>query len=338
MIFLYVCIKQIIIYMKRIALLLISVYFIGLNLTAQNAGNNIYNNQQVFQKSSRTSASNAVILNNNEITIEVNGLMNIMADNYVAVFNIIQVGETPESTNQLMNLRITMFKQELKKIGIDTTETKVDMISFVPRYDYQTESKLFSKSYNEIPQGFELQKNIYVRYRNSWKFEDIITAAATSEIYDLVKVDYFAPNIQRSMDSLRMECLQELKTKLKSYELIGFKLDTLKKTMVDNFSTVYPETRYFSYQAFSRPSLNAAKKKTTPPNINEIAKPNSKYYAQVDYDQYDLIINPIITEPEIQVSYSVAVKYFLKDDDKQKTSNNYYLITPNGDMKQIFPK
>ena len=113
-----------------------------------------------------------------------------------------------------------------------------------------------------------------------------------------------------SMDSLRLEYLQELKTKVKSYELIGFKLDTLKKVMTDNFSTVYPETRYFSYQAFSRPSLNAAKKKTTPPNVNEIAKPNSKYYAQVDYDQYDLIINPIITEPGIQVSYSVAVKYF----------------------------
>src|ERR1035437_3775073 len=124
--------------MKRISLLLISVSLIGLNLTAQNAGNNLYNNQQVFQKSNRASASNAVIINNNEITIVVNGLMNIMADNYVAVFNIIQVGETPESTNQLMNLRITIFKQELRKIGIDTTETKVDMISFVPRYDYQT--------------------------------------------------------------------------------------------------------------------------------------------------------------------------------------------------------
>jgi len=325
--------------MKRISFLLIFCSSIGLNNSnAQNEGNINYNNHQTFQKSNRVAASNAVIINNNEVTVEVNGLMNIMADNYVAVFNIIQVGETTESTNLLMNTRISLFKQELRKVGIDTTETKVDMISFVPRYDYQAESKLFSKSYNEIPQGFEMQKNIYVRFRYSWKFEDIITAAATAEIYDLVKVDYFAPNIQKSLDSLRTECLQELKTKVKSYELIGFKLDTLKKVMTDNFSTVYPETRYFSYQAFSRPSLNAVKKKSTPPNVNEITKPNSKYYSQVDYDQYDLVINPIITEPVIQASYSVVVKYFLKDDDKQKTNSNYYIIAPNGDMKQIFPK
>jgi uncharacterized protein YggE len=292
-------------------------------------GNNYYSHN-------RRPTTNAYIANNEEMQVTVNGLLNIVADNYVAIFNIVQVADNAENADGLMNHRIIDFKKNLKTAGIDTNDIKVDMISFVPRYDYQVEQKLFSKTYNEIPAGFELQKNVSVRFKNSAKLDDIVSAAARAEIYDLVKVDYFIPNIQRSLDSLRLKCLLEFKSKVKSYELIGIRLDTLKKVMSDNFITTYPPTRYNTYQAFTRPSLQAAKKKSAP-SVNEIQKSNSRYYSQVDYDQYDLVINPLITEPVVQVSYSLTVKYFLKEKEPQQ-KNNYYIITSTGDLKQVFAK
>src|SRR6185503_14525713 len=104
---------------------------------------------------------------------QVNGLMNILADHYVAVFNIVQVGESMDSVDQIMNRRIANFQQKLKGIGIEPENVKIDLISFVPNYDIQVENRIFSKTYNEIPAGFEMQKNVSVLYKNSAKLDDI---------------------------------------------------------------------------------------------------------------------------------------------------------------------
>ena len=294
-----------------------------------------YGYQQDYMHASRYPVSTANFSNNTEINITVNGLMNLVSTNYVAVFNIVQVAENPEATDTYMSNRISRFKQELKKIGIDTNDIKTDMLSFVPKYEFQAEAKLFSKTYNEVPAGFELSKNVSVRFKNSSDVDAIVTAAAAAEIYDLAKVDYFVPDIQKSLDSLRLICLKEVKAKGKSYEILGFKLDTLKKVITDNFVTTYPQTRYFTYKAFSRPSLPSTRKKPLV-NLNDATNVNSRFYNQIDYDHYDVVVNPVITEPVVQLSYSVAVKYFLKDDDKPK--NNYYIIGANGDIHQFNPK
>ncbi len=293
-----------------------------------------YNYQQDYRNVNRNTTSIATVLSNTDITVNVSGLMNVAADNYVAVFNIVQVGATTEQTDELMNDRISRLKQELKKIGVDTTEIKTDMLSFVPKYEFQPEAKLFSKTYNELPSGFEMQKNVSVRFKNSADVDPIVTAAANAEIYDLTKVDYFIADLQKSLDSLRLRCLQEIKTKNKSYEVLGFKLDTLKKVISDNFVTTYPQTRYFSYKAFSRPSLNSIKKKAQV-IYNEATGVNSRFYNQVDYDHYDLVVNPLVTEPVVQISYSVSVKYFLSED---KPKNNYYILSSTGDVHQFNPR
>jgi uncharacterized protein YggE len=298
------------------------------SVQGQVSGNYHYNNSTAWG-SDKSPASNATITNNNEVSLRVNGLMNMLADNYVAVFNLQQVGETAEAANDLMNARLSTFKQRLRNIGVDTSTINVDMLSFVPRYEIQTEKRLFSKTYNEVPAGFELQKNVSVRYRLAAKLDDIVTAAAAGEIYDLVKVDYFIPNTQKSLDSLRAVCLQALKAKVKSFESIGFRLDTQNKVMAENYNTIYPPNRYSTYQAFSRPSLSAATKRS---GYQEAPKSNSSFYNPVSYDQYDLVINPIITDPVVQMSYSITVKYFMPQEEKR---NSYYLLTPGGDMRQI---
>ena len=324
--------------MNKHFLTLTVVAFIAITKTdAQVSGNYQFNNKQTLQNTNRSPVSVAGISNDEEIITQVNGLLNILADSYVAVFNIVQVGESMDSVDQIMNKRVANFQLKLKGIGIDAEDIKVDLISFVPKYDIEEVNRIFSKSYNEVPVGFEMQKNVSVLYKKSSKLDDIVSAAANSEIYDIVKVDYFIANIQKSLDSLRIRCLKEIKDKSRSYELIGFKLDTLKKVMSDNFITIYPQTRYFSYNSVSRPSLNAVKKKSSQATLNEIPQTISKFYNQVDYDKYDIVINPVITEPVVQISYTVTIKYLLKKEEA-KEKNIYYILTPSGETKQFYPK
>lgn len=302
---------------------------------AYNSYYNTYSNQQ-YTKGSRTPASNAVINYATEVPFEINGLMNIVASDYVAMFNIIQVGETPDNTDLLMNKRISQFKLALVSSGIDSSNITVDMISFVPKFDYQEENKIFSKTFNEVPAGFEMQKTVSVHYNNSNILDKIVSSAAGAEIYDLVKVDYFIPNLQKAIDSIRTNCLKALNTKISSYQTIGFKLDTMKRVMAENFTTVYPETRYFSYTAVCKPSMNAARKKNSTDKINEISTSASQFYQQINYDQYDFVINPVVTQPVVQISYTIAVKYYM--NQPKENTNIYYYITPTGETKQLFLK
>ena len=177
-------------------------------------------------------------------------------------------------------------------------------------------------------------KNISVHYKKQTDLEKIISTATKSEIYDVVKVDCFIEKIQNYQDSLRMASLQVLFKKLIPYENMLLKLDTLKKIVSDNFVTVYPQTRYFSYQSFTNTGTNVnVRGGSSRHEGNAIQKPYIKFYQPVDYDTYDFVINPVVTEPVIQLSYSIVVKYILPMDNSIK--NNYFMVSTAGDLKQL---
>ncbi|WP_192579152.1 SIMPL domain-containing protein [Dyadobacter aurulentus] len=270
--------------------------------------------------------------NDSTVTVSVKGLLNLIPDTYVATFNILQTAETAEMTEQLMRDRINKFKAKLAGSGVDVKDMHVDMISFVPKYDIQTENRLFSKTYNEIPAGFEMQKNLNIRYHKAEQLDDFVTLAAQAEIYDLVKVDCFHSNMETFKDSLRARCLAELKGKLKSYEALNLKLDTLRKTIGEEFNTISPASRYYSYQAFSRASTKAFRKNGSQNNVNETEKTISRYYMPLALESFDMTINPVILEPVIQLTLQVSVKYHLR------SLSRYYLITPVGESKKLILK
>jgi len=328
--------------MKKLLLAIITITLFGVTKTnAQASGNNVYsavprtqgNNQQILTYSATNPLDRPLVLDENEIVITVNGLFNIIPDDFVATFNIVQTAETAEMADQLLNERIKRFRQKLRETGADSNKLNIDMISFVPKYEVETENKLFSKTYNEIPAGFELQNNISIHYKKPAELDVLITAATNAEIYDLVKVDCAVKKTKNLIDSLRRQCLREVKIRAQSYETAGIKMDTLNKTIAENLNTIYPQTRYFSYQAFSRPSQNFTRKKSSTATYHEVAKTTSRYYSQLEYDRYDVIINPLVLEPVIQISCSVAVKYFLHTETKP--ADNYYLLTPSGDIKKF---
>jgi len=321
------------------------LFVCGLN--AQVMGNFQYRTQQVFrqtevQQTDRRPVSNARIAHNHEMTITVNGLANLMATDYVAVFNVVQVAPGMREALELMNSRLATFRSHLPESDIAPGDFHVDLISFVPRYDLLRLRKLFSTTYNEIPAGFELQQNISVRYRNPDVLPAIMAAAAEAEIYDIVKVDYFVENIHLWIDSLRAGCIEQVVLREKMLAGLGLRIDTLRKVAAEDFTTIYPPTRYFTYQAFARPSLAAALsaprgRQSRDSLVVEVDKTVSRFYQQVHYDHYDLIKYPVIQEPVIQISFSFTVKYFLREE-AVPPGNRYFIVTPAGDLRQIDPR
>lgn len=309
--------------MKQLTIIAFTILLSNLSF-GQVSGNINYQNQVKYPNSNIN-----VNFSSNSIVISVKGLANVKADSYVAIFSVTQVGKTTKEVNELIDVRIN---QALEKIKMKpNVKTFIDMISFVPVYEYNVEKKIFSKkTYSEIPSGFELKKNIHIEYNDPNILNEIISTLSNVEIYDLVRVDYFSTKLEAVKKELRIKAKAILQDKFKNYELILAKdLDSLNKNIVDGFRVVLPVEMYKSYQSYSSSSLNL--KKST--KVNNVNKSTTLYYQPIINKEFDFVINPIILEPVIQVMYQI--KLSVEKLNEKKTDKEYMLITPNGDLKSI---
>lgn len=311
--------------MKKITIIALATMFYQV-VFGQVSGNINYQNQVSFPNQN----INVNTPSTTDIYISVKGLANIKANSYVAIFSVTQVGKTTEEVYELLDKRINPVLTEIKqKKGV---ETYADMISFVPVYEIEVEKKLFSKkTYNEIPKGFELKKNIHIKYSDPNQLNDFIGLLSNQEIYDLVRVDYFSDSIESVKKELMNKAKNIFQEKIKIYEtLLGASFDSFEKRINDGFNVMLPVEMYKSYEAFSSSSLNAKKSA----KVNTFDKSTTLYYQPIIDKEFDFVINPVILEPVIQVMYEFKI---VINREKKPTQNNkeYFIITPNGGMKSL---
>jgi uncharacterized protein YggE len=313
-------------------------------LFAQGGGNVIYeqNNRYIQNKSYNADAEQMwdyrgdnqinerlISTSDKEMIFTVNALMNIKADAYLAIFNITQTGQTAKEVDLLVNTKIEGFKKELAANNITDVEIFADMISLVPVYEFEMAKKLFSKTYTEVPQGFEMQKNIHVRFKNEALLDKIITSAASNEIYDFIKLEYFVDNNAQKYIELRDAAVKSMKLKIENFKQLGINLDTVYHIISEKSSVVYPIDRYESYQAYTGTSLEAMKNK----EVISVRKPKTMFYNKLPYHKFDIILNPSLLEPSVQFTYSLTLKYVVKEDNK--TKKEFILVTPEGIVKTL---
>ncbi len=315
--------------MKNILILILSI-FISNSLCAQVSGNVNYQAQVKYPDNN----IDVGFGNNSDLTITVKGLANVKADNYVAIFGVSQVGKSTSEVNELLNKRINEVQSSLA--GKADVEFYVDMISFVPVYEYEVEKKIFSrKTYNEIPAGFELKKNIHIKFKNPNFLNELISICTSAEIYDLIRVDYFSNKLEQTKADLMSKAKTILSTKVLNYQdILKEDLKTFEKQIADDFKIVYPVEMYKSYQAYSSSSLNLRKSA----NVTQAEKSTTLYYQPIIDKDFDFVVNPVVLEPVIQVMYVVKFKVNRAKDNKAKTAKEYILVSPNGEFKNLnFP-
>ncbi|MFT5778871.1 MAG: hypothetical protein ACI837_001828 [Crocinitomicaceae bacterium] len=273
----------------------------------------------------------------NDLFIVVNGLSNIVADTYVAIFHVTQVGVTADEVNRLLTNRVDKVTKDIKAKDA-AAKVYVDMLSFVPMYEYDVEKKVFSKkTYNETPKGFELKKNIHIQFNNPESLNDFIAICTESEIYDLVKVDYICTDLAAKKKELAAKAMTVVKEKIARFTLLlDTDLSDVHRLAVEDYQVYYPLESYASYEAYSSTSLDL--KKTA--NVNTAAKSRTQYYQSIPSKEFDFILNPIVLEPVIQVVYQVKLKIAIPPKSVVvapvvKQGKEYVLITPNGDLKTL---
>lgn len=294
------------------------------------------------------SASAPIILNSNNIAIPVNyndnnvitikGMYNATPDAFVAIFSLSQEAETEAQANQIINQRIATIEAGLKTIDASMT-LDVDVISFVPIYDKVLEKKVFSKnSFTEKPVGFELKKNIIIEYRSSQQLDKIFSLCTANEVYDYIRSDVVVRDMGHVKERLRNKADSMIFRQLDRYaKLRDIDIKDYNRFLSEGYVVVYPGEKYASYTAFSCTSYFTKKF-----NLNNDSKKKvTRHYLPVIDKEFDFVVNPVVSEPVIQVMYQINIVLTKKPVQPKprpapvKPKKEIFFITPSGELKQI---
>lgn len=288
-------------------------------------------NAKIYNPSARPAQQQ--LYPSNVLTIDVKALQNVSATTYTAIFNMSQIGVTAENTTDLMSERVDKIKSILSTKGITESNIAIDVISFLPVYEIEVTKKLFSKTFTEVPKGFELQQNIHIQFTKTNQFESILNACAKSEVYNLIKVDYFIEDMQLVYKNLQDKLLDIIDEKKEYYSLLGFDLANYNITVADDKYCYFPKDFYRSFQTHNSVSFDALKNK----NITSAKKQASYYYQPLTYENYDVVVNPSILEPVVQMGMNIKLVLSPKPKEakpqsitKTEVKHKYYVISPSG--------
>jgi uncharacterized protein YggE len=237
--------------------------------------------------------------------VEANVLLNVKADEYVAVFGLLQEGPTVAECQQKMDATLQQFTKAVQTLGIEEKNIHIDFVAQNKIYGYEVAGDIAK----EKLVGFELKKNIALRYKDSTLLDKLTLAAAQVQIYDLIKVDYIVKDTEKIRDQLMGEAARIIKRKTGRYEkLLGIKLQQPPQIYAEKAGIHYPTQMYDSYQAFETEGMS-----NTPLRqrymIQGARKSRTFFYNGLDGDGFDAVLNPVLLEPMVQFTLHLKMKF-----------------------------
>jgi uncharacterized protein YggE len=237
--------------------------------------------------------------------VEASVLMNVKADEYVAIFGLAQECITIPECNQKMDATVGQFSADLKRLGIANDALFVDFAAQNKIYGFQLEGTLAK----EKLVGFELKKNISVHYQDKLLLDKLLVTAAQSKIFDLIKVDYVVRDTGSIHNRLAEEAARLVKQKLARHEkLLGIKLQPPAQVFAERYSAYFPTEMYDSYTAAESENVSQDydEAKYT---IQHARKSRTFFFNALNADGFDAVINPLVIEPVVQFTLYLRVKY-----------------------------
>jgi uncharacterized protein YggE len=237
--------------------------------------------------------------------VEASVLMNVKADEYVAVFGVLQEGSTVVECNQRMDATVGEFLAELKQLGISGEDVYVDFAAQNKIYGFQITGSIA----REKLVGFELKKNVAVHYKDKALLDRLVIAASKAKIFDLIKVDYVVKDPAVYQGKLMDDAAQVIKQKAAMYErLLGIKLQPPAQVYAERPSIYFPTELYDSYTASESEEMSSDsdRQKYT---IQGARKSRTFFFNGLNADGFDHVTNPVIIEPVVQFTLYLKVKY-----------------------------
>jgi uncharacterized protein YggE len=232
-------------------------------------------------------------------------LMNVKADEYVAVFAINQEGASPSECVQKMDSTVQAFLTDLKGLGIGPRDLFVDFIAQNRIYGYEITGEVAK----EKIVGFELKKNVSIHYRDYAMLDRLVAAASRSQIFDLVKVDYLVRDTPAVQSRVMEEASRIIKAKTARYQrLLGVRLAPPAQVYADRPSIYFPSEMYDSYTAAEGEDVASGSYRQRY-IVQGARKSRTFYFNGLNAKSFDLVINPVIIEPVVQFTHYLKVKY-----------------------------
>lgn len=237
--------------------------------------------------------------------VEANVLMNEKADRYVAIFAVSHEGATLEECSRKMDATLKAFSADIQGLGIPAADVFIDFIAQNKIYAFDVTGNLAK----EKLAGFDLKKNVSIRFADFTLLDKLTAAAARSSVFDLVKVDYIVSDMSKIQDRLTEAAGRVLKQKLSRYQkLVGITLIPPMQICAEKFATPYPTELYDSYTAAETESIsNAVYRQNYTTQL--VRKNRTLYFHGLNADGFDEVINPVPNKPLIQCTLYLKVKY-----------------------------
>ena len=297
--------------------LLVLVLLMATGATAQEVGNAYDRNAQYNRnRSYRSSFSTQnVVINDSTMLVTVRVLKYVEADEYVAVFGLAVEAPTVLECNTKIDQQIDGFVKGLQKNGIKSSDYYLDVVTQnqIYGFDYNATTKVAK----EKREGFELKKNIAIRYRKNTMLSRLVTLAATHQIFDLIKVDYLIHHQMPVYEALWAEARKIIERKKNNY-LKNTRIKLASRSMVafEKFGAHRPISMYRSYQAGKTASLinyNRSRRGYTQINLRKL---KTVYYDPPNDSFYDKVLDKNPIKPMLQYDLQVQMRYKILKDEK----------------------
>ncbi len=289
--------------MKRLLLILFILCATACVSYAQEAGGSVYNRQG--RKTSGVVTGNLATVDANTSTyssfIEANVMVNVKANEYIAVFGLAQEGATVADSNQKLDAQLKQFIASLESLGVKSNDIFVDFIAQNRVYDYGVAGNTATEKLS----GFEIKKNVAVHYKDKALLDKLLAAASKAAIFDLIKVDYIVSDMTTVRDKLLEEASRLIKKKEESYaRLLNIKLKP-SSIIQEKYNVFFPSEMYSVYTAFESGNVGYND------NVRVVQKRKAStfYFNPLNVSEFDMVVNPVNVEPTVQCTLFLKVKY-----------------------------
>lgn len=288
--------------MKKCVLLFLLVFTV-VPAFGQESGNRIYGNNGYYQQ--KRQINTGMLGNSNEgYAIEARVLTNLKPDAFVVVFGVNDEGQNAEASNDKVNGKIANLIQKVKPLGIDSSSVFVDFITQNRVYDYTVSGAEATEHFT----GFETKKTIAIRYKNRELFERIVSAAADSRIFDLIKVDYIVSDFDSVRTGLFEAAVKVLKSKEQKYASALGVSPSAVGLSIEKYDVYYPAESYQRYQAYETGDASVQNPQGVSSRMVQ-RKSFTFFYEPSEASGYDSVLAPLGLEPAVQFSIYLRMQY-----------------------------
>jgi uncharacterized protein YggE len=281
------------------------------SLQAQIGGNQIYRGNSNQVRATSPGGKQSISTTDSTLVIHANILLNRLADQYMVSVGVQQEAETSLTCNKKINERIDALKKSLKQVNVQSKDIYVDFVSQNRVYDY----KVDGNQAQQFEAGFEIKKNVIIRLDDISFFDRMVELCAEQEIYDIIKVEYIAENVDAIYNQLYAEAVKMIEARKKLYlSASNIKLTGVSRISNELFSQVHPKNRYQEYQAFETSQLNIQNNYNNRDRFiqQEARKLRTFYYEGLDTSTFDKVIHEADPRIGIQYAFYLSIWYELE--------------------------